>query len=158
METTKSINEIKNTDDETNKVVDDLQSNKFNNVIKYGKNSNHSRVSIFGNKKRMNSIFEKGKKRSGTIFIDNISDFKENTVILAHEMLHVFDFNNGILSTCKVLIGNSLLPLSEIDAINFENRVRAKLYKKSNPNSKRNTYPVGRLNLTIPDSYLNEYR
>jgi RHS repeat-associated protein len=113
---------------------------------------------ILSKRKRV-ELALRGIKMGSTIEYKPTND-KRSLFVLGHEIKHSLDLNNGTLKKGFIKATNGrLIRAFEVDAVNFENRVRATLFKPDDKNYKRTKYPPYNKGkeATIPAIELDNY-
>ena len=157
------LNLLGNMDCEMENIINVLSNSKQNHKIKYRKNSagvvpGNSQI---GETKKINKQMNKakqGKRLGSTIYIDDDNSLLSFATI-SHELKHSFDLNNGELNFSNVSIKvpdkygtliNTSIKQYEVDAVNVENKIRAKMFPVEDCNYRRMCYK----NKPIPETHL----
>ena len=153
-------------DDVVVDAVNTLQNSRRNINIKPSEdinihNTNGNFLKSLLSKRTRVNIALKGIKMGSTIEYKPTND-ERSLFVLGHEIKHSLDLNNGTLKKGFIKATNGRpIRAYEVDAVNFENRVRATLFQPKNANYKRTTYPPYNAgkgeNATIPEIYLENF-
>jgi len=163
------LNKLKSIDDEANKIISHLEKSKRNHNIKESKTLIESSTSTPENKIKAQFQIKTGSTISYSFLSTYNPDGERDPIVgLAHELEHSFEFDTGKLNYNEkdASINLNVNPQQyagiasyECRAVQFENKIRKKLYNPNNPgyNEQRiiHTNKMG-FSLLVPPKYLKE--